>query len=105
MIEGGYELDVRREQHAIAKHVPGHVADSDDGEICRLSIDPQFAEVSLDRFPHTARCDPHLLVVISFRATGGKRITQPETVFLRDSVRDVGERGGALISGDHKVWV
>ena len=35
VIEGGDELDVRRQQHAVAEHVAGHVADPHDGELAR----------------------------------------------------------------------
>ena len=45
-------------------------------------IDPQFAEVPLDRFPRAARGDPHLLVVVADGTARGKRIIQPEAVFL-----------------------
>ena len=35
VVEGGDEPDVRRQQHAVAEHVAGHVADPHDGEVAR----------------------------------------------------------------------
>ncbi len=59
----------------------------------------------LDRFPRTARGNAHLLVVISDRAPGRKGIAQPEAVFGRDRVGEIGERRGALVGCDHQVGV
>ena len=33
VVEGAHELDVRREEHPVAEHVPRHVTDADDGEV------------------------------------------------------------------------
>ena len=33
VVERGDELDVVRQQHAVAEHVARHVADADDGEV------------------------------------------------------------------------
>ena len=35
VIERGQQADVPRQQHAVAEHVTGHVADADDGEVLR----------------------------------------------------------------------
>src|SRR2546430_10567382 len=45
------------------------------------------------------------LVVIARGAAGGERVSEPEAVFGRDGVGDVGERGGALVGRDHEVSV
>ena len=68
----------RRQQHAIAEHVAGHVADADNGESLVLDVAAQLAEMALDRFPGAARGDAHLLVVIAMAAAGGESIAQPE---------------------------
>ena len=105
MVEGGDQPDVLREQHAVAEHVAGHVADADDGEVLRLGVDAELAEVPLDRLPRAARGDAHRLVVVARRAAGGERVAQPEAVVDRDVVGDVGERRRALVGGDDEVGV
>ena len=51
MIERGDEADVLRQQHAVAEHVTGHVADADAGEVLALGVAAQRTEMALDRFP------------------------------------------------------
>jgi hypothetical protein len=65
VIEGGDELDRRREQHAVAEDVARHVADAGDREGGRLDVDVDLAEVALHRLPGAARRDAHLLVVVA----------------------------------------
>ena len=48
VVEGGQQADVPRQQHAVAEHVAGHVADADDGEVGLLDVDAELAEVPLD---------------------------------------------------------
>src|SRR5574337_1390221 len=55
MVEGGQQPDVRRAQHAVAKHVARHVADADHREVRGLRVHAYLAEVALDRLPGTAR--------------------------------------------------
>ena len=105
VIEGRHELDVARQQHAVAEHVARHVADARDGEVGGLRVDAHLAEVALHRFPRAARGDAHRLVVVADRAAGGERIAQPEAVFGADAVRVVGERRGALVGGDDEVGI
>jgi hypothetical protein len=38
VIEGGDQLDVSRQQHAVAEHVARHVADTDAGEVRGLDV-------------------------------------------------------------------
>ncbi len=105
VVEGGDQPDVLGEQHAVAEHVAGHVADADDGEVLGLGVDADLAEVPLDRLPGTARGDAHRLVVVADRAAGGEGVAEPEPVVEGDLVGDVGERRGALVGSDHQVGV
>ncbi|MNG72860.1 hypothetical protein D3C79_312940 [compost metagenome] len=93
------------EQHAVAEHVAGHVTYPHAGEVGGLAVDADLAEVTLDRFPGAARRDAHLLVVITDRAAGGERITEPVAILLAYLVGDVGEGGGALVGGHDQVVV
>ncbi len=105
VVEGGDELDVAREQHAVAEDVTGHVADADAGEVLLLAVHAHLAEVPLDRLPGAACGDAHRLVVVADRAAGGEGVAQPEAVVLGDLVGDVGEGRGALVRGHHEVGV
>ena len=71
VVERGDQLDVAREQHPVAEHVARHVADPDDGEVGRLDVGAELAEVALDRLPRAARGDPH-------RACGRSPCEPPE---------------------------
>ena len=105
MIEGRDELRRRREQHAIAEDVAGHVADAGNGERHGLDVGAELAEVALDRLPGAARRDAHLLVVVALAAAGGEGIAEPMVLLGRDRVGDVGEGGGALVGGDDEIGV
>ena len=94
-----------RQQHAVAEHVAGHIADADAGKVFALAIARHRAEMALDRFPAAARGDAHTLVIVADRAAGRERIVEPETMRTRDAVSDIGERRGAFIGGDNKVRV
>src|SRR3982075_591086 len=85
----------RREQHAIAEDVAGHVAYTGRGEGHGLDIGAEFAEMAFDGFPRSARGDAHLLVVIALAAAGGEGIAEPMALLGRDRVGGVGEGGGA----------
>ncbi len=100
MIEGADQLDVGREQHAVAEDVARHVADADDGEVSGLDVGAELAEMPLDQLPGAARRDAHALVVIAGRAAGGEGVAEPEAVIFGDGVRDVGERCRALVGGN-----
>ncbi len=100
VVEGAHQLGVFREQHAVAEHVPRHVADPDAGEVGGLAVDADFTKMPLDRLPGTTGCDAHLLVVIADRAARGERIAQPVAVLQAYFVGDVGEGGGALVGGN-----
>ena len=80
MVERGHQPDVLGQQHPVAEHVAGHVADADDGEVLGLGVDAELAEVPLDRLPRAARGDAHRLVVVADRAAGGERVAEPEAV-------------------------
>ncbi len=105
VVEGGHQADVLGEQHAVAEHVAGHVADADDGEVLALRVVAQLPEVPLDGLPGAAGGDAHALVVVARRAAGGEGVAEPEAVRLGDLVGDVGERRGALVGGDDEVRV
>lgn len=105
VVEGRDEPDVLGEQHAVAEHVTGHVADADDGEVLGLGVVAQLAEVPLDGLPGAAGGDPHALVVVARGAAGGEGVAEPEAVPDGDLVGDVGEARGALVGGDDQVGV
>ena len=105
VVERGDEVDLARQQHAVAEHVARHVADADDGERARVDIAAELAEVPLDALPRAARGDAERLVVVALGAAGRERVAEPEAVLERDRVGRVGERGGALVGGDHEVRV
>ncbi|CAH0326415.1 hypothetical protein SRABI128_05320 [Microbacterium sp. Bi128] len=91
VVEGSQQADVLGEQHAVAEHVAGHVADAHHGEGLGLGVEVQFAEVALDRLPRAAGGDAHGLVVVADGAAGGEGVAEPEPVFAGQSVGDVGE--------------
>ncbi len=105
VVEGGHQLQLVRQQQAVAEHVAGHVADADDGDVVLLHVDAVLAEVPLHRDPATLGGDTHALVVVAGRAAGGEGVAQPEAVFLSDAVGDVGEGRGALVGRHHQVGV
>ena len=106
MIEGRQHLEVTRQQHAVAEHVAGHVADADHGDIVAgLDVLAHFPEMAFDRLPGTARGDAHFLVIVAGGAPGREGIAQPEAVIGGNAVGDIGKRGGALIRRDHQIGV
>ena len=105
MVERGQQADVPRQQHAVAEHVAGHVADADAGEILRLAVAAQRAEMALDRFPGALGGDAHALVVVADRTAGGEGIAEPEAVLGGNAVGDIGEGRGALVGGDDQVRI
>ncbi len=105
VVEGAHQLGVLGEQHAVAKHVTGHVTDADAGEVGGLAVDADLTEMALDRLPSATGGNAHLLVVITDRAAGGKGIAQPVAVFEAYLVGDVGEGRGTLVGGHHQVVV
>ena len=78
VVEGRHEPDVPAEQHPVAEHVAGHVADPDDRDLLVGDVDAQAAEVAAHGLPRAARGDPHALVVVAGRAAGGERVPEPE---------------------------
>ena len=105
VVERGDELDLAREQHAVAEHVARHVADADDRERARVDVAAELAEVPLDALPGTARRDAERLVVVALGAARGERVAEPEAVLDRDRVGRVGERGGALVGRHDEVRI
>jgi hypothetical protein len=105
VVERGQQPDVLGQQHPVAEHVTGHVADADHGELLGLGVHAELAEVPLDALPRALRGDPHGLVVVADRAARGERVAQPEAVGRGHLVGGVGELGGALVRRDHQVGV
>ena len=105
VVERRDQPDVRGQQHPVAEHVAGHVADPDDGDLLALGVDAQLAEVPLDALPGAAGGDAHGLVVVAHRPAGGERVAEPEPVGRGDLVGDVGELRRALVRGHHQVGV
>ena len=105
VVERRDQPDVLGEQHPVAEHVAGHVADADHGEVVLLGIHAQLAEVVLHRLPRSARSDAHCLVVVSLRPAGCERVAQPEAVVGRDGVRQIRELRRALVGGDDEIRV
>jgi hypothetical protein len=67
VVERRDQLDVPRQQHAVAEHVAGHVADAGDGEVVGVGVEPQRREVPAHRLPGAAGGDAHRLVVVADR--------------------------------------
>ena len=105
VVERRDELDLAREQHAVAEDVAGHVADADDRERARVDVAAELAEVPLDALPGAARRDAELLVVVALGAARGERVAEPEAVLERDRVGGVRERGGALVGRHDEVRI
>src|SRR6266481_2650595 len=97
VIEGPQQPEVARHQHAVAEHVPGHVADADYRHLAGLDVAPELAEMALDELPGAAGSDAHRLVVVTGRAAGSKGITEPEAVLFRNRIGEVGKRRGPLV--------
>ena len=105
MVKRADQLNMSRQQHAVAEHVASHVANPHHGEVCTLDVDTQFSEVSLHRLPTPARRDAHLLMVVASGTTRGEGIAEPEPVVLRHAIGDIRKRGSTLVSRDHQVGV
>ena len=105
MVEGSLELNLLGQQHAVAKDVSAHVANTDDGERFALRVATHLSEVALDGFPCTPGGNAHFFVVVADRAAGSEGVTQPEAVFNGNAVGDVGEGGCALVGGDDEIGV
>ena len=105
MIKGGHQFDLLGQQHAIAKHVARHVADTDDGERLGLGVVAHLPEVALNGFPAAPGGDAHLLMVVPNRATRGKGVAQPMAVIGTNAIGDVREGRSALVGGDHQIGI
>ncbi len=105
VVEGGEQPDVLREQQAVAEDVARHVADADDGEVLRLDVDADLAEMPLDTLPSAACRDTHFLVVVAGRAAGSEGVAEPVAVLGGDRVGDVREAGRALVGSNHQVGI
>ncbi len=95
----------RRQQHAVAEHVAGHVADPDHRQRITVGVEPEHPGVTAHALPRAAGGDAHLLVVVALAATGGERVAEPEVVLRGDLVGDVAERRRALVGGDDEIRV
>ena len=105
VIEGRDQLQLGRQQHAVAEHVARHVADADHGDRGGVEVMADLVEMALDCFPRALGGDAEFLVVVAIGAARCKRIAQPEAALDRDAVGDVGEGRGALVGRHHQVGV
>ncbi len=105
MVEGCQEPEGRRQQHAVAEHIAGHVADPDHGEGIGLGVHVHLAEVALDRLPGAPRGDAHALVVVALAPARREGVAEPVAALQRDGVRHVREGRGALVCRNHEVSV
>ena len=105
MIECTDQLNVPREEHTVAEHITGHVANPYNGDIGCLNIDAQFSKMSLDRFPGPSRGNSHLLMIVAKRASRSECIPEPETVFVGEGIGDVGECGCSFIGCNDQVGI
>ena len=98
-------MNLVRQQHAVAKHIAAHVADPHHSKRLRLDILVLFPEVTLHAFPGTPCGNAHLLVVVTGTASRGKRIAQPEAVFICQAVGNIREGRGALVRRHYQIGV
>ena len=105
MVERRQQLEVLRQQHAVAEDVARHVADADHGEHVEVDVLAHHPGVTAHALPGTARRDPHRLVVVAVAASGGECVAEPEAGVDREFVRDVAEGRGALVGGDDEIGV
>ena len=110
MVEGGNQLGLARQEHAIAEDVARHVATADRGEGLALDIPgaailADLPEVTLHRLPGAARRDAHGLVVVTGRTARGEGIVEPELLRLGDGIGRVGEGRRALVGRDDEIGI
>jgi hypothetical protein len=105
VIEGGQQSRPARQQHAVAEHIAGHIADAHHGVRIALRIDAEVGEVVLHAFPRAAGGDAVLLVVVALGPARGERVAQPEVARHRNLVGRVREVGGALVGRHHEVRI
>ena len=105
VIKRRHQLYGFRTQQAVAKHIARHVTDTNYRDGLGLHIDTQLAEMPLHRYPGATGGNAHFLVVVTHRPTRGERIPQPEAIFFRQGVGDVGKRGGAFIRRHHQIGI
>ncbi len=99
------EQEIGRQQHAVAEHVPGHVADPHHRQVVTVGVDAEHPGVTANALPRTAGRDAHLLVVVALAAAGGERVAEPEVVLRGDLVGDVAEGRRALVGGHHQIGI
>jgi hypothetical protein len=61
--------------------------------------------MSFDGLPGTTRRDAHLLVVVARRSAAGKGIVEPEPVFTRNSICNIGKCRRTLVGGNDQVRI
>ena len=105
VVECGHQLDLFGQQHAVPEHVAAHVANAHHRKGRCLNILARFSKVSLDAFPCATGGDAHLLVVVAGTAAGGKRIPQPEAVFLGQTIGNIRKGRRPLVRRHHQVGI
>ena len=105
MVKGTHQGNGLGTEHAITKHVAGHVANTDRRDLILLNVDALLAEVTLDRHPATPGRDAHLFVVVTGTAARGERITEPEAIISGNAVGNIRKRCCTFVSSHHQVAV
>src|SRR6266849_8901685 len=86
VIERSYQLELARQQHAIAEYVTRHIAYAYHRNRRGIEVMTDLVEVPLDRFPCAFRGNAEFFMVIPVRTAGRERIAQPEAALDRDAV-------------------
>ena len=105
MVKGTNQGNGLGTEHAITKHVTGHVANTDRRDLILLNVDALLPEVTLHGHPATPSRDAHLFVVITGTAARGKGITEPEAVIRGNTVGNIRKRCRPLVRSHHQVAV
>ena len=105
VIKRRLQPDVRRQEHTVAEHVAGHVADAGDREVVLLDIGAELTKMPFHTLPGAAGGNAHRLVVVAGRAAGGEGIAEPELILGGDPIGDVGEGRRALVGGNDEIGV
>ena len=105
MVECGNQLDRFGQQHAVAKHIAGHIPAARNADAVFLDVNSLLKEMALDADPSAARGNAHRLVVISVGPTACKSIAKPESGLFRDTIGNVRETRCAFISCNHEIRI
>ena len=105
MVKRRNQSRVLRKQHTISKYVAGHIAYTNSSKICGLTINTNFTEMTFNRFPATACCNSHFLMVITNTTARCECVTKPETEFFGNAISNIRERSRSFICCYNQVRV